>query len=162
MTDIRVPAARTCIGSIGLILFAMTAFSTQDVVVKIVAEQVSLWQLQFIRSLLTLWLLVMVVALMGRLPTLAPSAWFWPLLRAVFMCGSYLSYYAALPLLPLLIVLAAIDLTKLGLPPALAQSEQISFYRIILIVALVGWTTVARLVRGATLSLKEREFVMAA
>ncbi len=68
----------------------------------------------------------------------------------------------ALPLLPLLIVLAAIDLTKLGIPEHIVQSEQISFYRIILIVALVGWTTVARLVRGATLSLKEREFVMAA
>ena len=68
----------------------------------------------------------------------------------------------ALPLLPLLIVLAAIDLNKLGLPEALVQSEDVSFYRIVLIVALTGWTTVARLVRGATLSLKQREFVMAA
>jgi peptide/nickel transport system permease protein len=32
----------------------------------------------------------------------------------------------------------------------------------VLIVAITGWTTVARLVRGATLSIKEREFVMAA
>jgi peptide/nickel transport system permease protein len=68
----------------------------------------------------------------------------------------------ALPLLPLLIVLAAIDLNKIGLPEAVVQSEDVSFYRIVLIVAVTGWTTVARLVRGATLSLKEREFVMAA
>jgi len=68
----------------------------------------------------------------------------------------------ALPLLPLLIVLAAIDLSKLGLPKEAVESDMVSFYRIIVIVALVGWTTVARLVRGATLSLKEREFVMAA
>jgi peptide/nickel transport system permease protein len=68
----------------------------------------------------------------------------------------------ALPLLPLLIVLAAVDLDKLGLPPELAQSERISLYRIIVIVALFGWTTVARLVRGATLSMREREFVLAA
>lgn len=68
----------------------------------------------------------------------------------------------ALPLLPLLIVLAAIDLNKIGLPEAIVQSEDVSFYRIVLIVALTGWTTVARLVRGATLSLKQREFVMAA
>ncbi|MDH5749687.1 MAG: ABC transporter permease [Rhodospirillales bacterium] len=68
----------------------------------------------------------------------------------------------ALPLLPLLIVLAAIDLGKLGLPDALAQSEQVSLYRIIVIVALVGWTTVARLVRGTALSLRERPFVLAA
>ena len=68
----------------------------------------------------------------------------------------------ALPLLPLLIVLAAIDLTKLGLPDALANSEQASLYRIVVLIALVGWTTVARLVRGATLSLKAREYVRAA
>ena len=68
----------------------------------------------------------------------------------------------ALPLLPLLIVLAAVDLSKLGLPREFVQSDQVSLYRIIAIIALVGWTTVARLVRGATLSLKSREFVRAA
>jgi peptide/nickel transport system permease protein len=68
----------------------------------------------------------------------------------------------ALPLLPLLIVLAAVDLGKLGVPPAIAQSEAVSLYRILLIVALAGWTTVARLVRGTTLSVRERDFVRAA
>ena len=67
----------------------------------------------------------------------------------------------SLPLLPLLIVLAALDLQKLGLSADLIESEQISVYRIIVIVALFGWTGVARLVRGATLSLREREYVMA-
>jgi peptide/nickel transport system permease protein len=67
----------------------------------------------------------------------------------------------ALPLLPLLIVLAAIDLSKIGLT-GLAQSESASLYRIIAITALFGWTTVARLVRGTTLSLKSRDFVRAA
>ena len=68
----------------------------------------------------------------------------------------------ALPLLPLLIVLAAVDLSKLGLPDAIVQSEDISLYRIVLIISMVGWTTVARLVRAETLSLKTREFVRAA
>jgi peptide/nickel transport system permease protein len=68
----------------------------------------------------------------------------------------------ALPLLPLLIVLAALDLGKLGLPEELVASEQISLYRIVAIVAVVGWTTVARLVRGAALGLRERDFVQAA
>jgi peptide/nickel transport system permease protein len=68
----------------------------------------------------------------------------------------------ALPLLPLLVVLAAIDLRKLGLPAWLVQSEAISLYRIIILVALVGWTTVARLVRAATLSLRAQDFVRAA
>lgn len=68
----------------------------------------------------------------------------------------------ALPLLPLLIVLAAVDFSKLGLGGAFLDSDLASLYRIILIITLVGWTTVARLVRGAALSLREREFVLAA
>tara|TARA_Y100000588_G_C14212680_1_gene907375 strand:- start:989 stop:1891 length:903 start_codon:yes stop_codon:yes gene_type:complete len=68
----------------------------------------------------------------------------------------------SLPLLPLLIILAAIDLSKLGLPLRVTQSEELSLYRIILIISLVGWTTVARLVRAETLTLKQGEFVRAA
>ena len=68
----------------------------------------------------------------------------------------------ALPLLPLLIVLAAVDLRKLGFSNELANSEDASLYRIIIIVSVVGWTTVARLVRAETLSMKRRDFVRAA
>jgi peptide/nickel transport system permease protein len=68
----------------------------------------------------------------------------------------------SLPLLPLLIVLAAVDPRKIGIPAEIAQSETFSLYRIIVIVALTGWTTVARLVRAETLSLKERDFTRAA
>jgi peptide/nickel transport system permease protein len=68
----------------------------------------------------------------------------------------------ALPLLPLLIVLAAVDLGKLGLPPEIATSENVSLYRIVVIVSLFGWNTVARLVRAETLALRQREFVRAA
>ncbi|MBE90845.1 MAG: NAD synthetase [Rhodospirillaceae bacterium] len=70
--------------------------------------------------------------------------------------------FIALPLLPLLIVLAAVDLEKIGIPKEIAQSEDISIYRIIVIIALVGWNTVARLVRAETLTLRELEFVHAA
>ncbi|MBT6885968.1 MAG: ABC transporter permease, partial [Rhodospirillaceae bacterium] len=58
--------------------------------------------------------------------------------------------------MPLLIVLAALDLSKLGLPAAIVNAENVSLYRIIVIVALVGWTTVARLVRGSALALREQ------
>jgi hypothetical protein len=37
---------------------------------------------------------------------------------------------------------------KVGIPAAIAQSETFSLYRIVVIVALTGWTTVARLVRA--------------
>jgi peptide/nickel transport system permease protein len=68
----------------------------------------------------------------------------------------------ALPLLPLLIVLAALDLSKIGLSDEILGSENLSLYRIIVIVVLAGWTTVARLVRSSALALREREFVKAA
>jgi peptide/nickel transport system permease protein len=68
----------------------------------------------------------------------------------------------ALPLLPLLIVLAAIDLTKIGVPRALVESDGASLWRIVALIALIGWTTVARLVRGATLAVRSFDFVRAA
>ena len=68
----------------------------------------------------------------------------------------------ALPLLPLLIVLAALDLNKLGLPASLIQSDEISVVRIVTLAVLVGWTTAARLVRGAALVTRNRDFVRAA
>ena len=68
----------------------------------------------------------------------------------------------ALPLLPLLIVLAALDLKKLGVPAGLARSDEASLLRIVALAVLVGWTTAARLVRGATLVTRGRDFVRAA
>jgi len=68
----------------------------------------------------------------------------------------------ALPLLPLLIVFAALDLTKLGFSSEFAHSGAAGFWRIIVIIAVVDWTAIARLVRAATLSVKERDYVLAA
>lgn len=68
----------------------------------------------------------------------------------------------ALPLLPLLIVLAALDPAKLGLPEALASGGTAAGWRIVLLLTLFGWTTVARLTRAQVLALRQREFVRAA
>lgn len=68
----------------------------------------------------------------------------------------------ALPLLPLLIILAAVDLSKLGVPDAVAGSDHASLYRIVVIIALFGWTTVARLVRAGALSVRRRDYITAA
>jgi peptide/nickel transport system permease protein len=68
----------------------------------------------------------------------------------------------ALPTLPILIILAALDLSKLGFSQDFIRSGAAGYWRIVLIVTLLGWTGVARLVRAATLSLTERDFVLAA
>jgi peptide/nickel transport system permease protein len=68
----------------------------------------------------------------------------------------------ALPLLPLLIVLAAADPAKLGLSREMMNSEGFAVGRLVVIIALVGWTTVARLVRASALSVRSRDYVRAA
>lgn len=68
----------------------------------------------------------------------------------------------ALPSLPLLIILAALDLEKLGIPADIAEAKYLSLYKIALLIALLSWTTLARLARARTLVLRQSDFVRAA
>jgi peptide/nickel transport system permease protein len=68
----------------------------------------------------------------------------------------------ALPMTPVLIVLGAVDLAKLGLAPALANSPLTVFLRIVIIIALVDWTTIARITRAETITVRQKEYVKAA
>lgn len=68
----------------------------------------------------------------------------------------------ALPILPILIILAAVDLGKLPVFRTLLQGEDSSIVKMILILMVFSWMVQARLVRGAILSVREREFVLAA
>ncbi len=65
----------------------------------------------------------------------------------------------ALPALPLLVVLAAVDPAVVGLPRGQASSDMI---RIVGILTLFGWVGVARLARAAAMSVLARDHVRAA
>ncbi|HZF75871.1 MAG TPA: ABC transporter permease [Acetobacteraceae bacterium] len=65
----------------------------------------------------------------------------------------------ALPVLPLLIVLAAVDTGRFGLPRGEAGSD---IARIAAILVLFGWVGVARLARAAALGELSRDYVAAA
>ncbi|WP_237217008.1 ABC transporter permease [Falsiroseomonas oryziterrae] len=65
----------------------------------------------------------------------------------------------ALPALPVLVVLAAADTGRIGLPRGEPLSD---ILRIVVILTLFGWVGVARLARAATLSVLSRDFVRAA
>lgn len=67
----------------------------------------------------------------------------------------------SLPALPLLIILAALDLEKLGIPVDIAMARNVSLYKIAALIALMSWTTLARLARARTLTLKNMDFVKA-
>ena len=63
--------------------------------------------------------------------------------------------FLSIPLLPLLLVLT-------GIVAAKSTKASLSFVTIAMIIGLLSWPTVARLVRGAFLSLREKEFAEAA
>lgn len=67
----------------------------------------------------------------------------------------------ALPLLPLLIVLAAIDPVKIGISEEIAYSENFAIIKLVILVALVGWVRIARLVRAGALAARGKDYVMA-
>ncbi len=64
----------------------------------------------------------------------------------------------ALPILPLLLIVAAIDLSKLGL----ATGGDGGVLRLVVIVALFAWPSIARVARAQTLSVRRRTYVLAA
>lgn len=68
----------------------------------------------------------------------------------------------SLPLLPLMIVLAAVDFSQFSVFKWVADGESQSVVKLVLILCLFSWMRVARLVRGSILSLREREFILAA
>jgi peptide/nickel transport system permease protein len=68
----------------------------------------------------------------------------------------------SLPLLPVMIVIAAVDMQKLPFLKLLVSQQNESILKMIIILCLFSWMTVARLVRGSILSLREREFILAA
>jgi peptide/nickel transport system permease protein len=65
----------------------------------------------------------------------------------------------ALPALPLLVILAALDPAVVGLPRGEATAD---ILRIAVLLAAFGWVGVARLVRATALSVLARDFVRAA
>lgn len=68
----------------------------------------------------------------------------------------------SLPTIPVLIIMAAIDFTKIPLLNAIVSTSNESIFKMVIILCLFSWMTVARLVRGSILSIREREFVLAA
>ena len=109
---------------------------------------------------LTVGLVTALVAMIIGTAVGLPAGYFGGRLDALLM--RFTDTVISLPFLPFLIILAALDPNKLPLPQGWTDSETFSLYRIVIIVALFGWTTVARLVRGATLAARQQDYVRAA
>jgi peptide/nickel transport system permease protein len=98
----------------------------------------------------------LVSAIIGTAVGLA-AAWFGGAVDAALM--RLADGLLALPSLPLLIVLAAVDPARLGLPRGAMAFD---LARIVVIIALFGWVKVARLARASALSILRRDYARAA
>jgi len=144
---------------VGLILFAMLCFAVQDATVKAIAADVSLWQLQAIRSAATVAILAFAGrVLLGRQPLL-PSRWRWPLIRSGFMAGAYLFFYASLPFLSLTQAVSAFFIGPLliTLLAALILGEKIGPRRLVAVVA--GFAGVVLIVRPGAADIQLAAFL---
>lgn len=68
----------------------------------------------------------------------------------------------SLPILPIQILIAAVDLGKLPGIRALIATENENIVKLVFILVIFSWMQVALLVRGSILSIREREFILAA
>ena len=83
--------------AVGLAVLSTLGFAVQDLVVKLLTEIGSLWQLMFLRAILVVLILI-TWALLKRSPDIIrPAGWKWPIVRAFLMSCAYSFFYASLP-----------------------------------------------------------------
>lgn len=135
------------VGPVALILAAMFSFAVQDIAVKLMAGEVSLWQLMVVRSTAAMGLVAICAALLRRGASLVPSRWGWPLVRAFAMSGAHVFLYAAIAFLPVTTATAAFFTSPLiiALMAALFLRESLGPRRIVAVVA--GFAGVLVIVR---------------
>ncbi len=68
----------------------------------------------------------------------------------------------ALPTLPILIIIASVDHTKIPILRDLVSPENVSIVKMVVVLMMFSWMVQARLVRGEVLAIKEQEYVLAA
>ncbi|MEM9500072.1 MAG: DMT family transporter [Pseudomonadota bacterium] len=108
MTTASISAPQNILLGVSLIIATAFTISVQDVVFKLFSSQMTLWQIFALRGCLA------VPALAGILwysqrgnGALRAAFGLWSLLRAVFITGTFLAFYAAIPFLNLSTVGAA-------------------------------------------------------
>ena len=80
-----------------LVILSTLGFVIQDMVVKLLTEIGSIWQLMFLRAILVVLILITWALLKRRANIIRPTGWKWPILRAFLMSCAYSFFYASLP-----------------------------------------------------------------
>ncbi|MEM8838440.1 MAG: DMT family transporter [Pseudomonadota bacterium] len=95
---------------LGIALIVATAFtiSVQDLVFKLFASELTLWQIFALRGLIAVPALLAIGAARGQFrPILSSAFQLWPVLRALCLTTTFLAFYSAIPFLALSTVGAA-------------------------------------------------------
>ncbi|MEM6623630.1 MAG: DMT family transporter [Pseudomonadota bacterium] len=101
------PPHRLILG-VSLILATAFTISVQDVVFKVFSSEMTLWQIFALRGCIAVPMLLALGLLRGtRLATFRAAANRWVVLRSLFITGTFLAFYAAIPFLSLSTVGAA-------------------------------------------------------
>ena len=80
-----------------LVTLSTFGFAIQDMVVKLLTEIGSLWQLMLLRAVLVVLILITWVILRSRPDIIKSADWKWPIIRAFLMSCAYSFFYASLP-----------------------------------------------------------------
>ncbi len=96
---------RTALG-VGIILASVLTMAFADAVVKLVSANLTLWQVFAARSLFAIPILIALLRATGA--GLKPRASKWALLRSALLVLTWLSFYAALPVLDLSVAAVAV------------------------------------------------------
>ena len=90
--------------AVSAVIIAVLALSLGDAIIKLTGLDLSLWQMYILRSTLALpvlWLLA------RRKGPIAFTSLLWVILRCLLLVTMWLSYYSALPMMPLSLAAAA-------------------------------------------------------
>ena len=97
----------------GLMVFALSLLSLQDVIVKVTNGDVSIWQFQFLRSGFNMILLTGCVFLFGGFRALPPKRTWAIALRSLFLVGAMMCFFSGVPFLSLAEIAAGLYLFPL-------------------------------------------------
>ena len=136
--------------ALGLAIISTFGFAIQDMVVKLLSEIGSLWQLMFLRAILVVLILVIWAMLRKRSDMLMPKGWKWPIVRAFLMSCAYSFFYASLPFVALAQAASCFFTAPIFtcLFAALILREKIGFWRISSI--LIGFLGVLYIIQPGT------------
>lgn len=93
--------------AVGTIVFTVFALSLGDALIKLTSSNFILWQIFIIRSSIAIPCLVFYMAMKARTALRLPASLLWTVVRSLLLVVMWVSYYIALPHIPLSAAAAA-------------------------------------------------------